>query len=164
MSDAHLIAGNHEIASEQRALAHKAQNHALSRFNSAKALLGEGNLIDARRAFDEVLAMVAARPDSYRAAIHQHVSRTLFEAGYYNEAVAESRLAIDLHDPLHDAHFELGIFLLASGDITASDSVLSRSVARFGKSDHARNLLEQLTMNDIAPEAARRAVHTHFSR
>lgn len=163
MSDAHLIAGRHDEASEQRRLAHKAQSYALGRFNSAKELLAEGDLTEARAAFDEVLAMVEARPDSYRAAIHQHVSRTLFEAGYYREAIAETRRALDLHD-LEDAHFELGIFMLASGDVGSADSVFAAAVKRFGKSAVARNLLHQLAQNEIAPVAARRAIQTHFSR
>lgn len=164
MAEVHLTVGRHDAASEQRELAYKAQNHALNQYNNAKELLFEGKMEEARAVFDEVLTMVSTRPDSYRAAIHQHVSRTFFEAGFYSQAVAEARRAISLHDPLEEAHFELGIFLLVDGAIDASDSVFVVAVARFGQSDHARKLLGQIAENEIAPEAARRAVKTHFSR
>lgn len=164
MSDAHMLAGRHDAASEQRMLAEDARNHAMEHYNRARAFLEASRPEEARKTFDTLLTMVSARPDSYRAAIHQHVSRAFFEAGYYGEAVREARRAITLYDGLHDAHYELGIFLLAMGENAASDSAFASAVSRFGPSPRTRGLLEQIAQKDIAPEQARRAMARFFPR
>ncbi len=162
MAEIHLVAGRHTEAREQRELAHKARSPIADRFNSAKGMLAEGRPDEARKVFGEMLALVIAQPDSTRAAVHQGISRAYFEAGYYDQSVREARRAILLHGSLKEAHFELGVFLLAAGETRAADSVFVSATGRFGKSSQARRLLEQIAQNGIVPEAARRAVQTHF--
>ena len=162
MSELHLLAGRHDEARLQRMLAEKSRSNAVDKFNLAKAFLMEGKLQEARKVFDDMMSMVVSQPAMNRAQILQHISRAFFETSYYVDAVRAARLAVETYDSLQEAHFELGIFLLAAGKAQDGHAVLSRAAGRFGKSPEARDLLEQIARNDIVPDEARRAIQRHF--
>jgi 4-amino-4-deoxy-L-arabinose transferase-like glycosyltransferase len=162
MASVHLSAGNQVEADRQRVLSERTRNHAHGRYTKATGLLRDGQLDEATVLFDEVLEMIAARPDSYRAAIQQHVARSYFESSYFAEAAVSAQKAVEMFDGLSEAHFELGVFLLATGDLSSSDRVLQNAVKRFGGGGHAKSLLSQLAGHGIQPEAAKRAIELYF--
>jgi tetratricopeptide (TPR) repeat protein len=162
MASVHLSAGNQAEADRQRRLSERTRNHAHDRYTKATGLLRDGRLDEATALFDEVLEMIAARPDSYRAAIQQHVARSYFESSYFAEAAVSAQAAVEIFDGLSEAHFELGVFLLATGDLISSDKVFQNAVRRFGGGGHAKSLLTQLTGHGIQPDAAKRAIELYF--
>jgi len=157
-----MAAGNVEEAQRQREVSQRARNTDHERYTKAVELLRSGLLDEATEIFDEVVTMVKARPDSYRAAIAQHIARSYFESSYFHEAAEKAQEAVLIHVPLVEAHFELGVFLLAEGQVTAADSVFRNAKARFGSAHYGRNLLSQLVSHGIEREAAQRAIDQHF--
>jgi hypothetical protein len=120
-----------------------------------------GFLTEAAETFDEVKGMVVARPDSYRAVILQHIARSYFESSYFDLAVVNAQKSAATYE-LAEAHFELGVFLIAAGRFAEADSVFREVKCRFGTLGHARNLLAQLVTHDVQRDAAKRAIEMHF--
>ena len=139
------------------------QRRQIQKYNEAMTLLTTRNLEKAETVMGELLSMIESFPDSHRAAIHQHISRTYFEAGYFDQAIEAARTGVELRDSFAEGHFELGAFLIAGERSVEADAVLANAVRRFGQSEFARSLLSHLVDWGVAREAARSALRRHFS-
>lgn len=139
------------------------QEGTVRKYGEAKTLLFAKKLEGAEAAFEELHSMIESFPDSHRAAIHQHISRTYFEAGYFDQAIEAARSGVELRDSFAEGHFELGAFLIAGERSVEADAVLANAVRRFGQSEFARSLLSHLVDRGVAREAARSALRRHFS-
>jgi tetratricopeptide (TPR) repeat protein len=162
MAQIHASSGNKKEASHQRQLRDESRLKAGDRYRKAVSLLRKGLHVEATAIFDDVMSTVSARPDSYRAAVHQQIARSYFESSYFVEAADQAQEAMLTYDGLVEAHFELGVFLIAKGEATRADSVFQKAIDRFGPTRYPRSLLGQLVTYGIQPEAAQRAMDTYF--
>ena len=162
MTNVHISAGNMAEADRQRRLSERAPSHVFDRFTLARDHLRRGEDREAARLVAEVVDLIASAPDSFRAVVTLHVARAYFETSHFEQAAEFATRAVNTFDGLDTAHFERGVFYLATGETARSDSILRQSVRRFGRSPQAKSLLEQLVEVDIRPKEARRALETHF--
>ena len=163
MAQIHISAGNKKEASRQRQLRDESRLKAGDRYRKAVNLLREGLLSEATAIFDDLMSTVSARSDSYRAAVHQQIARSYFESSYFGKAADQVQKAVLAYDGLIEAHFDLGVFLIAKGEATRADSVFQKAIDRFGPIRYPRPLLSQLVKYGIQSEAAQRAMDAYFN-
>lgn len=159
-----LAAGDTALAREQRERGLQSEAREIRLYRDALKYLRAGRVEEAKDHFAEIMELSSGATDSFKAVVHQRIARSYFEHRYFAEAAAEAGRAIELKDRIPATHFERAMFLLASDNESAADSVLTEAIGRFGQSSHGRSLLRQLVAQDIAAEGAKRMLQAHYGR
>ena len=124
--------------------------------------LSAGQIDEADDAFDSVFELDFSKSPAYNAASRLTIARHYFEAGFTGRAVAEAERALGQDRGLRQAHFDLGMFYLAHGDLATADSMYAEAVDRFGPDSTAAQNLQILIRNGIKTDEARTILESRF--
>lgn len=120
----------------------------LSRIGLANSVLGRGNLAEAKRRLEAVLADASAAGEQDAEARAEHgIAVALHQMGQSIEAIPHAWRAFELYED-EDARIralnDVGIMLLTLGDVVGAERALSEVVRRGGHHDSVSNSLIEL--------------------
>ncbi len=135
-------------AGELATLAGDRYSALLSRIGRANTVLGRGNLADAERRLEGILADArAAGEQDAEARAEQGIAAALYYMGQSAEAIPHAWSAFELYDEESSrmrALMDVGIMLLSLGDAVGAERALSEVVRREGSQDNRTNALIEL--------------------
>ena len=135
---------------------------AVKLYDRAIDQLKRRNIDLAIQAWEAVLTVIATRPAEDRAAIRQDMSMRLFEAGFYQEAIRETREICKLKPGHQSPLYQLGLFYLANGDLQLAQVTYSEAVEKYGVDQRAVAGLQYLIRVGIQADFARNILNTYF--
>lgn len=162
MGDIHVFKGIWSEALREYELASQLEPEDIRiPYKLAAAQLYSGDKNAGKATFDEVLGRMRSRPGNVLARIYFDVAQKFAETNNKVEAVSYVNQAMAL-DPGHlGAHFSLGLYLLAAGDVSGADSAFTTATARFGHSVWAAVQLRSMSQGDRSG-VAERMLKKHF--
>ena len=120
---------------KNRAAVRESPDDAIARQSYGSALLGQGRPIDA---IAEFRAAIGLNPDSMAA--HYELGKALRDRGLLDEAIKELSIAISLDEGRHaggyrnaDAHYHLGLALIANKEDKKAEYEFRIAIAAYGK-------------------------------
>ena len=110
----------------------------------------------------QIEAAVVAESAAQQAAVHLAIGRVFLQTEHMQKAITRAQHALVLNPTYREAHFDLGLFYVAAGDLKMATQVYERAIVQYGKDPRAAGLLQQFVQGELAVEGAREMLAVHF--